>query len=132
MAETATVRIWYSETESGWAEVLDGNRARIANVPYTERLNIDDVVELLHGGRGGRLRAGRVLKRAFPRKTGITYPEPHHDNFAVIVRELDGRGCRVEGVVHGVCVVAHCAEIEPVSVMRAIGMDVGLLVDESS
>ena len=95
----------YSDGETGWAYSLGDGLAVIANIPMAENLNIDDLVEMTTDGDLPRIK--RVLQRTFNRKTILRYPAPHQENFSKLVKYLHARGCKVEGMYNGVCVVAH-------------------------
>jgi hypothetical protein len=118
--------IRYASNETGWAERLDENRARIANVPYVSGLNIDDVVELHPDQRDGYPIAGAVLVNVFPRKTALNYPTPYRQNFKKMAEALHAMGCRAEGVVEGLCIVAHGVACDPLSVAKEAGINASL------
>ena len=124
MDEGNLVKIVYEEGETGWAEMLDGDRARIENIPFGDRLNIDDVVSIER--RDGRLYAEKILSRTFPKKTALDYDEPHDKTYAKICSALHAAEMKVEGVVDGICIVAHRLDQDPVSVCQQAGVPVRL------
>lgn len=126
MAANKMIRIRFADDETGWAEKLEGRRARIANVPYVNGLNIDDVVELHPGPPGDFPIAGDVLINEFPGKTALNYPPPHNENFKMVVEALHAKGCKVEGVVAGLCIVAHKEDIDPLRAARETGVEATL------
>jgi hypothetical protein len=126
MTANKMIRIRFADDETGWAERLEGNRARIANVPYVHGLNIDDVVELHPGSPGDLPIAGDVLINEFPCKTALDYPAPHNENFKRIAAALHAKGCKVEGVVAGLCIVAHKNDVHPLRAAREAGVDASL------
>lgn len=92
------IRIFLSDGESGWAEVISKNppRFKIANIPYDGRFNIDDVVTLRRY-RGYTFIADRLIERKYPVRTVIWYQKS--DQFKPIIKALEKRGAKGEGVV---------------------------------
>jgi hypothetical protein len=125
-----TIRIRYAEDETGWAEDFGDGRARIANVPYAEGLNLDDIVELVHLDPGELPYAGRLLVNQFPRKMALNYPEPHRENFKTVVWVLESAGCKVEGAVAGLCVVAHKDDVDPPALLNVAGLNATPFVED--
>ena len=103
MSQPNYIKLVYEEGESGWAEDLGDGKARIANLPLAENLNIGDVVKVVE--KNGRRHAGDLVVRAFNQKTGIRYPEPHKETWATLVKAFDG--CKLEGMVPGMGFIAH-------------------------
>jgi hypothetical protein len=126
MAANKMIKVRFADDETGWAEKLEGRRARIANVPYVNGLNIDDVVELHPGPPGDFPIAGDVLVNEFPGKTALNYPPPFTVNFKILVVALEAKGCKVEGVVPGLCIVAHKGDCDPLRLANDGGVDATL------
>jgi hypothetical protein len=130
MTQENMIRIRYDADETGWAEKLDGDRARIANVPIADHLNIDDVVQLLPVDSDGFLVAGDVLERKFPCKTALQYDEPHVETWKLLSTALHAKGCKVEGAIPGLCVVAHAEDADPILFAMEAGIPVVLFEED--
>ncbi len=126
MTQSNMIRIRYDAHETGWVEKLDGDRARIANVPLADHLNIDDVVELLPAGADGFPVVGTVLERKFACKTALRYEEPHLESWKLLSAMLHDKGCKVEGGIPGLCLVAHTEDTDPFLFAMEAGIPVEL------
>lgn len=124
MTDEKMVKVVYEEGETGWAAYLGNDEARIANIPFGDRLNIDDRVALKW--LNGRLQVDRVLSRTFHKKTALDYNPPYNETYTKIWPSLQKAGMKVEGVYDGVCVVAHQPDQDPVSVCQQAGVRVRL------
>ena len=124
-----SIKLVYEPGETGWGTVVElpkGKKpmlVRITNVPLTDLLNIDDVVEAAPGEKDARLHAGRVISRTFKYKVGLDYPEPHTENFGKIRRVLQAAGCKVEGMLPGKALVA-CNDQDVNAIAKGAGVDV--------
>lgn len=124
-----SIKLVYEPGETGWGNVVELSKGkkpmlvRIANVPLSSLLNIDDVVEAAPGkGRDDRLLAGRVVSRAFKFKVALHYPEPHTENYRKIRLALQAAGCKVEGMLPGRALVA-CNTEDLDAVARGAGVN---------
>ena len=94
-------RVYLSESETGWVEILDRTTVRIANIPYEGNYNIDDVVQVGDTAplrRGPvKILTGPVLMRPFPVRTILAYPT--RDIFPKISAALRVVGGKMEGIV---------------------------------
>jgi hypothetical protein len=99
------VRIRFDDGETGWGMEVEPGRVAIDNIPYTDRLNIDDLVEVTLGD--GLPTIKRVLKRQFEHKTAITYPAPYPENFRKMGEAWHAAGMKCEGIFGGLALVAH-------------------------
>lgn len=90
------IKIVYGDGESGWAVDLGDGTARIANIPLTDGLNIDDVVRL-ELTEDGRRRAGDVVSSVFPIKASIYYDKGAP--FGKFRTAMHAIGCKVEGFI---------------------------------
>lgn len=106
MGQKNMIKIRYSSDETGWAEVLEGNKARIANVPMCDTLNLDDVVEF-EEHKSGWPRVTRVIERAYPHKSCISYQPPTKETFRALGEALEAAGVKVEGMTAGLMMAAH-------------------------
>lgn len=123
------VKLLFGPGESGWGTELkpansdSGAMVRIDNVPLGDDLNIDDVVETVV--KAGRLHVARVISRVFPKKTAIRYPKPHKENFDRIFKAYLAAGCKTEGMMPGLAVVAH-GDQDVIAVAAEVGVEVKL------
>lgn len=124
-----SIKLVYEPGETGWGNVVELSKGkkpmlvRIANVPLTDLLNIDDVVEAAPGkGKDDRLLAGRVVSRAFKYKVGVNYPEPHTENYRKIRLALQAVGCKVEGMLPGRALVA-CNDQDVNAITKEAGVN---------
>lgn len=115
-------RIRYTPDETGWAEMIGTLRARIANVPLTETLNIDDVVELKDNG-DLLDSVVRVVERPFPKKSVVRYEPADKPTYTKLYKALEGAGMKCEGAVAGMMVVAH-AKGSPAKLAKLAGIKV--------
>lgn len=119
------VRLRYDSSESGWAVDLGDGTYRLANVPYCNGLNIDDVVTVKTGS-DRLMQVDKVLTRSFVAKDAIFYDTV--EQFHAITRDLRERGCKSEGVAgphggrRGVMVVASPEGVDALAVARAHGV----------
>jgi hypothetical protein len=123
-----SIKLVYEPGETGWGTVVElpkGKKpmlVRITNVPLTDLLNIDDVVEAAPGKKDDRLHASRVISRAFEYKIGLDYPEPHTENYGKIRRALQAAKCKVEGMLPGRALVA-CNDQDVDAIVKKAGVD---------
>lgn len=88
-------RIRFGESETGWAEMIDENTAKIMNIPaFTDDLLLFDTVQLTHASEDGLRRPKRILKREFEGKAAFYYKsvEAYHK----AVKKLKAAGCLCE------------------------------------
>lgn len=126
--EMKDVKLLFGPGETGWGTELEpansdtGAMVRIDNVPMSDDLNIDDVVEM---GVMPRNHVKRVVSRVFPKKTAIRYPKPYEENFDKIWKAYLAAGCKVEGFTPGLAVVAHVDQ-NVIAVAAVAGVEVRL------
>jgi hypothetical protein len=116
--EAQHMRMYYDSGETGWAIRLPGERAAIANIPLTERLNLKDVVELDWSGNVGLPMAGEVVWRAYSHKSFVRYDEPHSETYRQIYEACREAGLACEGMYGGVCAINHHDERDVCEVLR--------------
>jgi len=88
------IKVKFAHGESGWAELLAPNLARIRNIPFSGDLNIDDVVELKKDPEGWH-KVSKVVSSTFPVRESVWYDEPwQFHQFCAVFRLL---GCKTEG-----------------------------------
>lgn len=116
MVEPNYIKLEYEPGESGWAEDLGDGKAKIANLPLAERLNIGDVVQVVQAtdAHGSFKKAGEIVLRPFKQKTGITYPEPHKETYGKLATHFHTKGWRCEGMMPGTAFVAHNGTLDDV------------------
>lgn len=119
-------KVRYRLGEYGWVKVLGDGRAVILNVPVAEDLLPFDVVTLKPADDGG-LEVGRVVWRAFDKKTSIKYPTPHRDNFERIAEALREEGFVVEGLTRGHLGVAHQEKVDLKAILQDANVDTSQL-----
>ncbi len=119
------VRIRYGEGETGWAEKLTGGKFRIANVPLTDGLNIDDVVTCRKGDDLDSV--DKVVKSVLPRKAVIWYDKI--PEFEIVTKVLTAMGCKCEGWCapgpgkgRGMVSVAAPKLVDPKAVAEMLGI----------
>jgi len=123
------IRIRFEVGETGWAEPVGDGKARIRNLPLTDRLNCRDVVKLEDDTPEGEepgsfFRAGPVVMRELPQKFGIRYPEPHQQSWDRIRAVLGGgRGYPCESLTAGMAMVAVPAWISMRELRETIGIE---------
>jgi len=122
------VRLRFEEDETGWGVRLSDSHIQIANIPFSDRLNIDDVVEAHE--QDGRLSAGRVVARTFHGKTAISYPEPFMETYGKLFDAWRAAGMKCEGLLGGLALIAHHKDSDPVKVAQAAGVAVTLYVPQ--
>lgn len=120
------VCVRFARRETGWA-LPEGRSGlyRVANIPLTDRYNIDDLVELAPptGGRPRRIR--RLLETPFPGKAVLYYPDMRA--FHRLTAVLTEFGCRCEGWCApgdrgpGLLAVAYLDDYDPVETARRMG-----------
>jgi hypothetical protein len=125
-SEYKMVKVRFAKGETGWGRQLEPGRVMIANIPLTDRLNIDDLVEVDTTPKTGPLEIARVLKRTFECKTAIEYPTPHLDNYAKLLDAWNDAGIKCEGMLPGLAIVAHHENQDPVRVATDAGVTVTL------
>ena len=107
-----SVKVRFGPGETGWGLRLAPDRVRINNIPYSDRLNIDDLVEV-DPDDVGLLDVKRVLARSFEKKTAVDYEEPYRENYAKLWGAWHAAGMKCEGILPGLAVVAHHADQDP-------------------
>jgi hypothetical protein len=90
------VRMYLAPGESGWAELVGPRTVRIANIPFSGELNIDDIVRVRRGPHG-MIEPVRVMERVFPVRTTIWYPRA--DQFRQVQELVKKAGGKGEGAV---------------------------------
>jgi hypothetical protein len=124
--ENKAVRLIYEPGESGWGVELvpatkdKGSLVRVNNIPFTDKLNIDDIVETEH--KNGCLAVKRAISRAFKNKSAVRYPPPHQENFDKLAAVLREAGCKIEGFLPGLMAVAH-EDQDVRALVKEIGID---------
>ena len=130
MSAKKPIKIWFylgtadEPGESGHADDLGNGRARICNIPFMCDLNIDDVVKLkkVRGPKSYLPMAGEVIVRAFSSKTMLKYPEPCRENYVKVRDALVAAGCKVEGMVSGILMVAHQDDVKVLKIAKETGV----------
>lgn len=128
------VKLLFGPGETGWGTELKpangdvGAMVRIDNVPFSDDLNIDDVVEM---GVSPRNHVKRVISRVFSKKTAIRYPKPYEENFDKIWKAYLAAGCKAEGLTQGMALVAH-GDHNVVSIAGDAGVEVKLCENQPS
>jgi hypothetical protein len=123
--ELKQVRVRFDEGETGWGREVEPGRVLIDNIPISDRLNIDDLVEV-DPKETGFLNIIRVLERAFPGKTAIRYSEPYKETYGKLYKAWHDAGMKCEGPFEGLVIVAHQAGQDPVKVALDAGVTVTL------
>jgi hypothetical protein len=72
----------------------------------------------------GWVRVDRVLRRVFKRKTPLPVRFGVRLVVVQLVAALEAVGCKLEGVVPGLCLVAHTPKVKPIAVAAAAGIRV--------
>jgi hypothetical protein len=114
------VRMRFASDESGWGQLIEEGRVLINNIPYTDRLNIGDLVEVEEVD--GLLTVKRVLKRQLEGKTAVEYPAPHRENYSKLFTAWRNAGMRCEGIIEGLALVAHHKNQDPMAIAAAAGV----------
>lgn len=123
--ERKNVKVRFAPGETGWGLEVEPGRILINNIPYADRLNIDDLVETDPAATGLR-EIKRVLKRTFHGKTAFDYPVPHTDNYKKLHTAWHAAGMKCEGLLPGLVIVAHHKDQDPVKVASDAGVTVTL------
>lgn len=91
------IKVRYSPEETGWAQVLSATTVRLANIPDTKRLNVDDITEIDYSetDNDDLPVIGDVLHNIFEHKTVIGYE--HTADFYKLETLFELLGCKVEG-----------------------------------
>lgn len=121
--EPKYIKIRYAPGERGWAIDLGGDKAEIANIPAAD-LNAGDTVTLARDEDGMRC-VDKVVARRWPKKSKITYPEPHTQNYKHLATTFrKDRDWPVEGWVPGLCSVSHPDNADLVAIAAASGLTI--------
>ena len=112
----------YEDGETGWVEDLGDGTFRIANVPMSDRVNMNDVVTIKE--KHGRPTVDKVVRRAFTKKSGIEYPKPFAKNYKKLCRALEGEGWALEGQIEGMALLAHDGRKSPEVVASEVGVEI--------
>jgi len=127
MSKSKMVKVLFEPGETGWAEQITGNLARIANIPRADALNIDDVVELGAQDEGGRPTIARVLNRVHSKKVTIWYDETWQFwRLSAMIGILNGK---TEGGVEpppgkrGFMSAAVADNVDPLKLAEGIGIE---------
>lgn len=115
----------YAPGETGWAEDLGDGTWRIANVPLSSGINIDDVV-MLHKDENERHVVGSIVRRNYDKKTTIRYQPPFQDNFKLLKAAFLRSGWKFEGGRPGVGLLAHKGVTDPAAVALTVGLRIEL------
>lgn len=115
--------------ETGWAIPDASGHWRIANIPFAEQYNLDDLVELTPSRRSGPRRIRRVLERPLPEKTYLYYPDMRaFQRLTAVVGEFGGK-CegfyRPSDGAPGLLAVAHTPALDPVEIAEGMGYPQG-------
>jgi len=124
--EKKFVKVQFSPGETGWGREIETGRVVIANIPLTDALNIDDLVEVDTTPRKGAIEIVRVLKRVFECKTAVDYPTPHKENYAKIREAWHAAGMKCEGMIPGLVIIAHHENQNPVQIAINAGVAAAL------
>jgi hypothetical protein len=124
MADRDMIKVYLSHGETGWAERLKGNCARVSNIPMDGSFNLGDVVEIVGPDQRGIHRLGRVVQRKYSHRSNVRYPKPFRENFEVLNKAFTAEGASVEGAVEGMMMVAHDVSFDAVALAKAAGIDV--------
>ncbi len=107
------VRVIFDKDETGYGIEMEpakkgtGALVLISNIPMTNKLNIGDLVEAVPSMRGNLLSVKKIVSRDYKNKTAVLYPEPHRINWEKIIGPLHAAGCKAEGFMPGLLMVAH-------------------------
>lgn len=121
-----TVKIWYANDETGWAEHLGGNRYRLNNVPLAPGLNIGDVV-LCRPNRFGMPQVRKRVRRRYRYRTAFRY-DTAEQYWAVHERALEA-GAWIENLVgpaggkRGLAQCAHGDDFDPLQAAEEVGVE---------
>lgn len=118
-------RIRFSEGETGWAFKLPDGTYQINNLPLSDGLNIDDIVECVEEDDNLPI-VTKVIKKGLAHKSAVSYQtvQQFHD-FCKVARD---RGAKTEGLVgpspgkDGVVIVAHTKDFDPFQEARNLGI----------
>ena len=121
--EPKYIKVRYAPGERGWAIDLGGGKAEIANIPAAD-MNAGDVVTLAKDVDGMRC-VGKVVERRWPKKSKVSYPEPHTETYkqlhALFRQE---REWPMEGWVPGLCSIAHPDNADLVAIAAKGGLKI--------
>lgn len=126
MSDDKNVRMRFGEGETGWGRLIEPGRVLVNNIPYSDRLNIDDLVEVEYPPGQNLLEIKRVLKRNFEGKTAIDYQAPHKETYGKLHDAWHKAGMKCEGILPGLVLVAHHKGEDPVKIAADAGITVTL------
>jgi hypothetical protein len=97
-AKQNLIRIRFNDTETGWADQLTPDTAKIMNIPvFSDDWLLFDVVTLTGEDEHGWRRPKKLLKREFHGKAAFYYKDV--EVFHKGVEVLKAAGCKVEGLI---------------------------------
>lgn len=119
----------YGQREHGWIEVLGGGKYRIANVPISDRLNMNDVVTCT--SVNGYLVVDEVLSSEFPNKTLVYYDT--REQYRALWEASSASGNKTEGMIapyvrdgvfnRGLALVNHKDDFDPIKILEDLGVE---------
>ena len=113
----------FANDESGWATQIDDDKAIIDNIPFADEFNYGDVVRFKRNVLGRQM-AYAVIERKYPFKTAYNYAEPYPETFDRLYEVWKDHDIILEGIVEGLCVVAHKIGDEPLTIALAAGISI--------
>ena len=118
------IRMQFDDGESGHGAIVEPGLARIDNIPYTDRLNLSDIVKVERDD--GCWIAREVVRRVLPKKTAFDYDPPFKETFATLFDAWRKAGISFEGVFEGLVLVAHRDDQNPMDVAAQAGVTLRL------
>jgi len=124
-ADLNYVRIRFSKSETGWAVKLSNGYYRINNLPFSGRLNIDDIVKCREESNELPI-VVKIVTEGFPCKSAVAYQTV--DQFRAFCKIAREHGCKTEGVIgpkegeHGIVIVAHKRDFDPFAIAMELGV----------
>ena len=120
------IHVRYDEDETGWVLPVAGNLVRIDNIPFTDRYNIEDLVELEPPEGEDLPRLGRVVRREYDGKTLVYYDEDWQFwELKAVLRILGGEiegGAAPNENGPGFMLIAHPRRIDGAKLAEALGL----------
>jgi hypothetical protein len=114
------IHMVFEPGETGHGTLIGPGIARVDNIPYTDRLNLNDLVKVENDG--GRWVAREVIERALPKKTAFDYEAPFKETFAKLCEVWGNANIHYEGVFEGLVLVAHREDQNPLQIAEQAGL----------